>query len=103
MTRNASGLAAGAEVHRPGADARKLRRRLFKLFTRARRGRRYFVANYLGADFLVRGGEIVADVFRLVLAQIRSKHETAGDFRAQVAANTTGGRRLLALLDRLAR
>jgi N-methylhydantoinase B len=49
---------------------------------------------------LVRGGEIVADVFRLVLAQIRSKHETAGDFRAQVAANTTGGRRLLAMLDR---
>jgi N-methylhydantoinase B len=49
---------------------------------------------------LVRGGEIVPDVFRLVLAQIRSKHETAGDFRAQIAANTTGGRRLLALLDR---
>jgi N-methylhydantoinase B len=49
---------------------------------------------------LVRGGEIVADVFRLMLAQIRSRHETAGDFRAQVAANTTGGRRLLALLDR---
>jgi N-methylhydantoinase B len=49
---------------------------------------------------LVRGGEIVADVFRLVLAQIRSKHETAGDFRAQIAANTTGGRRLTALLER---
>jgi len=49
---------------------------------------------------LVRGGEIVADVFRLVLAQVRSKHETAGDFRAQVAANATGCRRLTALLDR---
>lgn len=49
---------------------------------------------------LLRGGEIVPDVFRLVLAQIRSKHETAGDFRAQVAANATGGRRLEALLDR---
>ena len=36
---------------------------------------------------LVSGGRIVDDVFRLVLAQIRSKHETAGDFRAQVAAN----------------
>src|SRR5207237_9941189 len=49
---------------------------------------------------LVRGVEVVADVFRLVLAQIRSRHETAGDFRAQVAANATGGRRLGALLDR---
>ena len=29
-----------------------------------------------------------------VLAQIRSKHETAGDFRAQVAANVTGMRRI---------
>jgi N-methylhydantoinase B len=49
---------------------------------------------------LVRGGEIVADVFKLLLAQIRSRRETAGDFRAQVAANTTGARRLVALLDR---
>src|SRR5262249_5137913 len=49
---------------------------------------------------LVRGGEIVADVFRLVLAQIRSKQETAGDFRAQVAANTTGARRVAAILPR---
>ncbi|HTU21434.1 MAG TPA: hydantoinase B/oxoprolinase family protein [Gemmataceae bacterium] len=49
---------------------------------------------------LVQGGEIVPDVFRLVLGQIRSKHETAGDFRAQIAANITGGRRLVALLDR---
>jgi N-methylhydantoinase B len=49
---------------------------------------------------LVEGGEILSDIFRLVLAQIRSKHETAGDFRAQVAANNTGVRRLSALLDR---
>jgi N-methylhydantoinase B len=49
---------------------------------------------------LVSQGRIVADVFRLVLAQIRSKHETAGDFRAQVAANNTGVRRLQALDDR---
>jgi N-methylhydantoinase B len=49
---------------------------------------------------LVSDGEIVTDVFRLVLAQIRSKHETAGDFRAQIAANTSGARRLIALLDR---
>src|SRR5262245_15005773 len=49
---------------------------------------------------LVRGGRIVDDVFRLVLAQIRSKHETAGDFRAQVAANNTGVRRIEALAAR---
>ena len=36
----------------------------------------------------------------LILAQIRSKHETAGDFRAQIAANATGVRRLEALVDR---
>src|SRR5437870_12226813 len=46
---------------------------------------------------VVAGGRIVDDVFRLLLAQIRSKHETAGDLRAQVAANTTGIRRLEAL------
>ena len=50
---------------------------------------------------LVERGEIVQDVFRLVLAQIRSKRETAGDFRAQVAANNTGVRRMVALLDRM--
>jgi N-methylhydantoinase B len=49
---------------------------------------------------VVEGGAIVDDVFRLVLAQIRSKHETAGDFRAQIAANVTGARRLRALADR---
>lgn len=49
---------------------------------------------------LVRAGQIESDVFQLVLAQIRSKHETAGDFRAQLAANNTGARRLVALLDR---
>ena len=49
---------------------------------------------------LVRAGRIVDDVFRLVLAQIRSKRETAGDFRAQFAANNTGVRRLTALFER---
>lgn len=47
---------------------------------------------------LVQNGKIVDDVFRLVLAQIRSKHETGGDFRAQIAANNTGARRLMALV-----
>ena len=41
------------------------------------------------------------DVFRLILAQIRSKHETAGDFRAQIAANATGVRRIQALVERV--
>jgi N-methylhydantoinase B len=50
---------------------------------------------------LVQGGQLVPDIFRLLLAQIRSKRETAGDLRAQVAANNTGVRRLSALLDRV--
>jgi len=49
---------------------------------------------------LVEGGRINPDVFALILAQIRSKRETAGDFRAQIAANNTGIRRLTDLLDR---
>ncbi len=50
---------------------------------------------------LVEDGIIVDDIFRLILAQIRSKRETAGDLRAQVAANVTGTRRLSALVDRI--
>jgi N-methylhydantoinase B len=49
---------------------------------------------------LVEDGRVVDDVFRLILAQIRSKRETAGDLRAQIAANVTGTRRLAALVDR---
>src|SRR3954453_8412834 len=49
---------------------------------------------------LVEAGELVPDVFALILAQIRSKHETGGDFRAQIAANMTGARRLQALVAR---
>jgi N-methylhydantoinase B len=49
---------------------------------------------------MVESGRIVDDVFRFILGQIRSKHETGGDFRAQIAANMTGARRLSALADR---
>jgi N-methylhydantoinase B len=49
---------------------------------------------------LLEGGEIVPDVFALVLSQVRAKHETAGDFRAQIAANATGSRRLTSLIAR---
>ena len=52
---------------------------------------------------LVEGGGIVRDVFNLVLAQIRSKHETAGDLRAQIAANNTGIRRVNDLVQRVGR
>jgi N-methylhydantoinase B len=49
---------------------------------------------------IVERGQIVDDVFRLLLSQIRSKRETAGDFRAQFASNKTGVRRMTLLLDR---
>jgi N-methylhydantoinase B len=49
---------------------------------------------------IAEGGVIVRDVMRLILSQIRSKHETGGDFRAQLAANATGARRLTELLER---
>src|SRR4029079_12855253 len=49
---------------------------------------------------LVEHGELVEDVFRLLLAQIRSKRETAGGFRAQIAANVPGGRRLQDVAER---
>jgi N-methylhydantoinase B len=49
---------------------------------------------------LVESGRIVPDVFALILAQIRSKHETGGDLRAQIAAGNTGVRRLQALVAR---
>lgn len=48
---------------------------------------------------LLQGGTLVEDVFRLVLAQVRAKRETAGDFRAQIAANLTGARRLQAIVQ----
>ena len=49
---------------------------------------------------IVKNGEINADVFKLILAQIRSKRVTTGDFRAQIAANTVGARRLVDLVDK---
>jgi N-methylhydantoinase B len=50
---------------------------------------------------LVQAGRMVEDVFNLVLSQIRSKRETAGDFRAQVAANNTGVRRICELVEQM--
>jgi N-methylhydantoinase B len=49
---------------------------------------------------LVKRSEMNEDVFTLLLAQIRSKRVTTGDFRAQVAANTVGARRLVELVEK---
>ncbi len=49
---------------------------------------------------LVEAGEIVGDVFALTLSQVRAKRETAGDFRAQFAANVTGTQRFMTLVER---
>jgi N-methylhydantoinase B len=45
-------------------------------------------------------GGALGDVFKMAMANIRSKKETAGDFRAQVAANNLGARRMCELLER---
>ncbi len=52
---------------------------------------------------LVAGGEVVDDIFQLILAQIRSTRETTGDLRAQIAANVTGRRRIVELIESLGR
>jgi N-methylhydantoinase B len=49
---------------------------------------------------LVVGGEIVPDILKMVLANVRAKKEVAGDLRAQIAANDMGIRRLTQLIDR---
>lgn len=49
---------------------------------------------------LVSRGEIVPDVFNLVLANIRAPRQTAGDFRAQIAASLLGQRRIREVVDR---
>jgi len=48
----------------------------------------------------VKNGELDDDLFRLVLSQIRSKRETSGDFRAQIASNKTGAIRINEIIDR---
>src|ERR1700682_2785855 len=49
---------------------------------------------------LVSEGEIVADVLKMVLANVRAKKEVAGDLRAQISAHQIGIRRLTQMLDR---
>ncbi len=49
---------------------------------------------------LVKGGALDDDVFRFFMANVRAKRETAGDLRAQVAANKLGHRRLESLASK---
>jgi N-methylhydantoinase B len=49
---------------------------------------------------LVRGGARVEDLWRLVLANVRTPEERAGDLAAQLAALTVGGARLRELVRR---
>jgi N-methylhydantoinase B len=49
---------------------------------------------------LVKGGALDDDILRFFLANVRAKHETSGDLRAQVAANKIGNRRLVELIER---
>ncbi len=49
---------------------------------------------------LVANGEVVEDVLKLVLANVRAKKEVAGDLRAQVSAIDMGRRRLSQLFSR---
>src|SRR5439155_22599379 len=49
---------------------------------------------------LVARGQIVADLLKIVLANVRAKKEVAGDLRAQIAANEIGIRRLMQIFGR---
>lgn len=49
---------------------------------------------------LVRNGEIDSDTMRLVLANVRGRHEREGDFQAQIGSLKTGARRLLEVVQR---
>lgn len=49
---------------------------------------------------LVRGGEIVEDVMRLIFANVRGAAERRGDFQAQIGSLKTGESRLLEIVAR---
>ena len=49
---------------------------------------------------IARRHRLDTDVYRMFAANIRAKRETAGDFRAQIAANVTAERRVTELLER---
>jgi len=49
---------------------------------------------------LVRNGELVEDVMRLIMANVRSHAERRGDFQAQIGSLKTGATRLLEIVAR---
>jgi N-methylhydantoinase B len=49
---------------------------------------------------LVKNGELVEDVMRLILANVRSHDERRGDFQAQIGSLKTGATRLLEIVER---
>ncbi len=49
---------------------------------------------------LVSAGSLVADIFKMLVANVRAKKEVPGDLRAQIAANGIGIRSLTNLLER---
>ncbi len=49
---------------------------------------------------LVRQGQVDEDILRLLLANVRTPEERAGDIWAQIAANRTGEQRMLTLVQR---
>src|SRR5205823_196085 len=49
---------------------------------------------------IVRRGEVVSDVMKLILTNVRSSHERQADFEAQVGSLKTGEMRLLEIVER---
>src|SRR5207248_11225273 len=49
---------------------------------------------------IVRGGEVVSDVMKLILTNVRSSNERRADFEAQIGSLKTGETRLLEIIER---
>ena len=54
----------------------------------------------LPGTLLVEGGKLDEGVMKLILSNVRAPRETGGDFRAQIAANMLGARRLAEISER---
>ena len=49
---------------------------------------------------IVRRGEVVSDIMKLILTNVRSSHERQADFEAQIGSLKTGEMRLLEIVER---
>src|SRR6185295_7422432 len=49
---------------------------------------------------IVKGGEIVADIMKLILTNVRSSKERQADFEAQIGSLKTGAARMLEIVER---